>query len=198
MPGPGLAFFQAVHAAFPAAKIIAEDLGVITPAVVRLREEAGLPGMAVLQFAFGDTAENPYLPHNGTPNSVIYSGTHDNDTSLGWYAGADEKTRNHVRRYLRVSGEEIGWDLIRAAYAAVSRLAVIPLQDILSLGSAARFNFPGQPMGNWQWRYTSAQFDALLGSTAAYLRGLGDLYGRTPDRAARPAADAAAPGAGGN
>jgi 4-alpha-glucanotransferase len=188
MPGPGLALFQSIQRAFPAAKIIAEDLGVLTPGVVALRDDAGLPGMAVLQFAFGDTAENLYLPHNGLPNSVIYSGTHDNDTSLGWYATAGDKARNHARRYLRVTGEAIGWDFIRAAYAAVSRLAVVPLQDILSLGSEARFNFPGHPTGNWQWRYRSAQLEAQFGDTADYLRSLGELYGR----GARPAAAEAA------
>ncbi len=177
-PGPGLDFFRAVKARFPDARIIAEDLGVITPALVRLRDESGLPGMAVLQFAFGDTAANPYLPHNLVANGVVYPGTHDNDTTLGWYATADEKTRSHARRYLRVKGDEIGWDSIRASYEAVSRLAVIPMQDILSLGSEARFNLPGKAAGNWQWRYTEAQLDSLLGGTASYLRELGDLYGR--------------------
>jgi 4-alpha-glucanotransferase len=185
--GPGLAFFQSIQAAFPTAKIIAEDLGVLTPGVIALREAAGLPGMAVLQFAFGDKADNPYLPHNVLPNSVIYSGTHDNDTSLGWYATADEKTRNHARRYLRVTGEEIGWDLIRAAYGAVSGLAIIPLQDLLSLGSPARFNFPGHPAGNWQWRYQESQLKSVAGGTADYLRSLGDLYGRTAVCAPAPA-----------
>jgi 4-alpha-glucanotransferase len=185
--GPGLAFFQSIQKSFPEAKIIAEDLGVLTPGVIELREAAGLPGMAVLQFAFGDTAANPYLPHNVLPNSVIYTGTHDNDTSLGWYATADEKTRNHARRYLRVTGEEIGWDLIRAAYGAVSGLAIIPLQDLLSLGTSARFNFPGHPAGNWQWRYRESQLDGLLGDTADYLRSLGDLYGRTAVCAPAPA-----------
>jgi 4-alpha-glucanotransferase len=181
MPGPGLNFFKSVRASFPDAKIIAEDLGLMTPGVVRLREETGLPGMAVLQFAFGDTAANPYLPHNVAPNSVIYPGTHDNDTSLGWYAAADEGARDHARRYLRVSGEEIGWDLIRAAYESASRLAIIPLQDILSLGSAARFNSPGHPTGNWQWRCRESRLDGLAGATTDYLRGLGDLYGRAKE-----------------
>jgi 4-alpha-glucanotransferase len=181
VPGPGLDFFKSIHASFPEAKIIAEDLGVLTPGVVQLREDAGLPGMAVLQFAFGDTAANAYLPHNLIENSVVYPGTHDNDTSLGWYAATDEKTRNHARRYLRVSGKEIGWDLLRAAYESVSRLAIIPLQDILSLGSEARFNFPGHPMGNWQWRYSEPQLEALCGDTSEYLRDLGELYGRAED-----------------
>ena len=161
IPGPGLDLFRSIHAAFPDARIIAEDLGVLTPGVVRLRDAAGLPGMAVLQFAFGDTAANPYLPHNLLANSVIYPGTHDNDTTLGWYSTADEKARSYARGYLRVDGREIGWDLIRASYAAVSRLAILPFQDLLSLGTAARFNFPGHPVGNWQWRYREPQLQAL-------------------------------------
>ncbi len=179
-PGPGLAFFAAVRRALPAAPIIAEDLGELSPAAKRLRRDTGLPGMAILQFAFGDKKPNPYLPHNLEPNSVIYPGTHDNDTTLGWYATADEKTRDHVRRYLRVSGGEIGWDFVRTALAAVSRLAVVPLQDLLSLGPEARFNCPGRPEGNWQWRYRAPQLDRLFGSTAGYLREFTELYGRRP------------------
>jgi 4-alpha-glucanotransferase len=175
--GPGLELFRAVREAFPEARIIAEDLGVLTPAVVKLREETGLPGMAVLQFAFGGGADNLYLPHNLLPNSVVYTGTHDNDTSLGWYGSADEASRDHARRYLRVSGRDIGWDLVRTAYSAVSRLAVVPFQDILSLGSEARFNTPGSPEGNWQWRFRESQLAGLDG-TAAYLRELAGLCGR--------------------
>jgi 4-alpha-glucanotransferase len=180
MPGPGLELFRSIRSAFPGAKIIAEDLGVLGPSVVRLREDTGLPGMAVLQFAFGGDAANPYLPHNLVPNAVIYTGTHDNDTSLGWYATADAKARDHARRYLRVDGAEIGWDLVRTAYGAVSRLAVIPFQDLLALGSEGRFNTPGKAEGNWQWRYRAAQLDQLGNGTAAYLRDLADLTGRLP------------------
>ena len=177
-PGPGLHFFLSVQAAFPEAKIIAEDLGVLTPAVIKLRDDAGLPGMAILQFAFGSDAKNLYLPHNLVANGVTYPGTHDNDTSLGWYATASEKERDAVRRYLRVNGREAGWDFIRAAYASVSRLAVISMPDILGLGSEARFNTPGQAAGNWQWRYRSSQLEGLLSGTAPYLRELTALYGR--------------------
>ncbi len=177
-PGPGLDFFHSVQGAFPDAKIIAEDLGVLTPEVVELRDATGLPGMAILQFAFGSDARNLYLPHNLVGNGVIYPGTHDNDTSLGWYAAAPEKDRDHVRRYLRVNGQDAGWDFIRTAYAAVSRLAVIPMQDILSLGSEARFNSPGRPAGNWQWRYRASQLEALAGGTTTYLRDLATLTGR--------------------
>lgn len=180
MAGPGIDFFRSVRSAFPDAKIIAEDLGNIGPSVRELRDRAGLPGMVILQFAFGGDAGNLYLPHNHSPNSVVYPGTHDNDTTLGWYSAADEKTRDHVRRYLRVPGHEIGWDLIRAACASVSRLAILPLQDILSLGREARFNSPGRAEGNWQWRYRAEALTRVSGATASYLRELGELYGRTP------------------
>jgi len=178
--GPGLAFFAAVAKALPDCRLIAEDLGELSPSVLELRDATGLPGMSILQFAFGGDAGNLYLPHNVIANSVIYPGTHDNDTTLGWYAVADEKTRDHVRRYLRIAGENIGWDFVRAAYGAVSRLAVIPLQDLLSLDRGARFNTPGKAAGNWQWRYTSAQLQALTRESAPYLRDLAELTGRLP------------------
>jgi 4-alpha-glucanotransferase len=180
IPGPGLDFFRTVRAALPEAKLIAEDLGLLTPATLALRDATGLPGMAVLQFAFGGGADNLYLPHNHRANSVVYPGTHDNDTTLGWYAATDEKTRDHVRRYFRISGREIGWDFIRSAYASVANLAVIPLQDLLSLGSEARFNTPGKSQGNWTWRYRAEQLAELQRSAAPYLRELAELYGRAP------------------
>lgn len=176
--GPGLAFFQAVKAALPDCRLIAEDLGELFDSVRELRDACGLPGMTILQFAFGGDADNLYLPHNLVANAVVYPGTHDNDTTLGWYAATEEKARDHVRRYLRVDGREIGWDFVRAAYAAVSRLAIIPLQDLLSLGGEARFNTPGVAAGNWQWRYSDAQLEALKRGSAPYLKELGELYGR--------------------
>ncbi len=189
-PGPGLDFFRAVRAEFPDARIIAEDLGLLTPSVEELLKETGLPGMAVLQFAFGGDAKNPYLPHNLHHNGVVYPGTHDNDTTLGWYATAGEKARDHLRRYLRVSGTEAGWDFIRAAYSAVSRIAILPMQDLLSLGSEARLNSPGKPEGNWRWRLADGDIERLTsGGTAAYLAGLAALAGRSP-AAAEPAAEA--------
>ncbi len=190
--GPGIGFFEAVRQAMPDAKLIAEDLGLLTPATMELRDATGLPGMAVLQFAFGGPNDNLYLPHNLRSNTVIYSGTHDNDTSLGWYATADEKTRDHVRRYFRISGNEIAWDFIRAAYSSVANLAVIPLQDLLSLGSEARFNTPGKPQGNWTWRYRPDQLNAFRNSSAAYLRELSDLH-RRDDLDPKPEKPAASP-----
>lgn len=177
-PGPGLDFFRAVHAALPDGKLIAEDLGTLTPEVLALRDATGLPGMAVLQFAFGGGSDNFYLPHNHHANAIVYPGTHDNDTTRGWYAAADEKSRDHARRYLRISGDDIAWDFVRTAYASVANLAVIPLQDLLSLGSAARFNTPGHSQGNWTWRYRAEQLTALHTGAAGYLRELAALYGR--------------------
>jgi 4-alpha-glucanotransferase len=188
--GPGLDFFRAVAARFPKAKIIAEDLGEPAPTVNELLAATGLPGMAVLQFAFGDKAENPYLPHHHRANSVVYPGTHDNDTTRGWYATADEWTRDHVRRYLRCSGEEIAWDFVRASYASVANLAIVPFQDLLNLGSDARFNLPGTSEGNWQWRYRPGQLEKLKNESAGYLRELGGLYGRlSPSAAGKPGVD---------
>src|SRR5690606_1988999 len=150
LPGPGIGFFHAVKAALPGARLIAEDPGDLFPSVVEPRDATRQPGMAILQFAFGGDGGDLHLPHHQATNSGASPGTHDNDTTLGWYASADEKTRDHVRRYLRVSGAEIGWDFVRAAYASVGNLAIIPLQDLFSLGSEGRFNTPGEPAGNWQ------------------------------------------------
>jgi 4-alpha-glucanotransferase len=178
--GPGLALFEAVRREFPRARILAEDLGVLTDSTRRLLRETGLPGMLVLQFAFGGDATNAYLPHQHMANAAVYPGTHDNDTTLGWYRTLDPHARDHVNRYLRISGAEVPWDLLRSAYASPARLAVIPMQDLLSLGAEARFNSPGKPEGNWQWRFTRAQLATLTGPTAEYLRQLGDLFGRRP------------------
>ncbi|HEU5078375.1 MAG TPA: 4-alpha-glucanotransferase [Opitutaceae bacterium] len=178
--GPGIGFFQKVKDALPEAKLIAEDLGELTPSVRELRDRTGLPGMTILQFAFGSGSDNLYLPHNLRANSVVYPGTHDNDTTLGWYRQATEGQRDHLRQYFRISGDEISWDFIRAAYASVSTLAVIPLQDFLSLGPEGRFNTPGVAAGNWQWRYSADQLHQLHANSAAYLHSLGDLYGRLP------------------
>jgi 4-alpha-glucanotransferase len=175
-PGPGLDIFEAIKVEFPGAKLVAEDLGIITDSVRNLVKASGLPGMCVLQFGF-EGAKN-YLPHNGIQNSVLYPGTHDNDTSWGWFKRAPPPVQDFFRRYMRVTGDAVPWDIIRAGYAATSRLFVVPMQDLLSLGSEARFNTPGQPAGNWQWRLTLNQLDILRNQTAAYLRDLGSLYER--------------------
>ncbi len=178
--GPGIGFFETVQENFPLAKIIAEDLGDINDDVRALRRNTGLPGMAVLQFAFGGKADNLYLPHNLVANQVLYPGTHDNDTTRGWYDSSGTALQDHARRYLRVSGEEIGWDFIRASYGAVSRLAIFPLQDLLSLDSRARFNTPGVAQGNWTWRYGADQLDGLRRHGVGYLRELAGLFDRLP------------------
>lgn len=180
LPGPGLTFFETVSKHLPEAKLIAEDLGDLLPSVHELRHATGLPGMAILQFAFGGDADNSYLPHNLQANSVIYPGTHDNDTTQGWYHHAPETVRDHVRRYLRVDGHDIAWDFIRTAFGSVCNLAIIPMQDLLMLDSGARFNTPGVAAGNWQWRYRASQLEALQRNSGAGLRALGELYGRTP------------------
>lgn len=176
--GPGLDFFKAIQSALPDAKIIAEDLGFITPEVTQLLTNTGLPGMAVLQFAFGGGNDNYYLPHALRQNTVIFPGTHDNDTTLGWYENSDDELRDHVRRYLDISGEAVGWDFIRASYRSVANLAIIPLQDLMSLGSSARMNEPGKALGNWQWRYQTWQLEQLTNESSQYLRDLSDLYNR--------------------
>jgi len=177
-PGPGIALFDAVRAALApdgTLPIVAEDLGVITPDVDALRLAADFPGMSVLQFAFGSGADNLYLPHNLTRDSVVYTGTHDNDTTVGWYATLDERTRDHVRRYLAVSGDDIAWDLIRSAYRSTAHFVIVPFQDVLSLGSEARMNVPGLAEGNWGWQMDA---DALDPERAQWLRDLTVLYGR--------------------
>ncbi|NLK26996.1 MAG: 4-alpha-glucanotransferase [Clostridiales bacterium] len=156
--------------------IIAEDLGVITPEVIALRDEFGFPGMKILQFGFDNIDENPFLPHNFVPHSVCYTGTHDNDTILGWYQKASLESRDKVNAYLNTDGREISWDFIRACFGSVSEMAIVPLQDVLGLDSKARMNTPGTTSNNWQWRYTQ---DMLSDYIANRLRGISVLYGRT-------------------
>jgi 4-alpha-glucanotransferase len=169
LKGPGRALFQAVEAALGSARIIAEDLGLITPEVEALREGCGFPGMKVLQFAFSGDPDNLYLPHNYETHCVVYTGTHDNDTTLGWLNSASEKERAAVRRYIGDFCEEPNWALIRLALMSVARIAVIPLQDILGIGSEGRMNTPGRTSGNWGWRFTQAMLTPELTSRLAEL-----------------------------
>jgi len=175
IPGPGEAFFDAVLRQMGSLPIIAEDLGLITPDVVALRQHYGLPGMRVLQFAFDSDAANVHLPHNHTRDGVIYTGTHDNDTTLGWYATRDVRTQHRARLYTGCDGSAMHWSLIRLALTSVGDTAIIPLQDVLGLGSEARFNTPGHPHGNWAWRFDAA---ALRPELAVALRDLAELSGR--------------------
>ncbi len=176
--GPGLDFFSTIKKQFPDCRLMAEDLGEITPQVRQLLAQTGLPGMAVMQFAFDGNAANPYLPFNLNANSVLYPGTHDNDTTHGWYETASKETRHQARSFLRAGGEEISWDFIREAYRSVSCLAIIPMQDLLSLGTEARMNTPGASQGNWQWRFSRKQLDQLRRNSAAYLKENAEIYGR--------------------
>jgi 4-alpha-glucanotransferase len=156
--------------------IIAENLGVITPEVENLREEFGFPGMRVLQFAFGGDATNDHLPHNHTRDSVVYTGTHDNDTTVGWLSELPNEEREYALRYLDSDGRDIQWDMIRAALASVADWAIVPMQDVLGLGNEARMNLPASERGNWQWRMKSDLLDRELSTR---LRDLTKLYGRT-------------------
>jgi len=172
VPGPGADFFTALQTALGELPIIAEDLGVITADVVVLREQFGLPGMKILQFAFSGP-DNPFLPHLYQPNCVVFTGTHDNDTARGWYASAPEAEKQFACRYLQVDGSDFAWDLIRACWASVAVFALAPLQDLLDLGTEARMNYPSRLGGNWAWRFPEAATSEEL---AARIRELNYLY----------------------
>ncbi|WP_298291986.1 4-alpha-glucanotransferase [Thiomonas sp.] len=178
-PSPGQALFDAVTAALGPLPIIAEDLGIITPDVTALRQRYGFPGMRVLQFAWGqdDGGSNVYLPHHHTADSVVYTGTHDNDTTVGWWHGAPEPVRDHLRRYLACDGGDIAWTLMRAASASVAGLAIHPMQDVLRLDGSHRLNTPGTTTGNWRWRFS---WEQVHPGHAAGLLEFGRLYDRLP------------------
>ncbi|MBN1844197.1 MAG: 4-alpha-glucanotransferase [Sedimentisphaerales bacterium] len=178
MPGPGRAFWDTVLRFFPQAPFVAEDLGQITPDVRELLRDYQLPGMRILQFAFeGDPAGNPYAPHRHRANAVVYTGTHDNNTTRGWF---DEELSPGQRRILAaylgrsVSSGQIAWEMVRLALMSVCRLAIVPAQDLLSLDSSARMNHPARARGNWRWRMTGR----IPGSIARRLRQMTELYGR--------------------
>jgi 4-alpha-glucanotransferase len=172
---PGEALFKAVAKALGPMPIIAEDLGVITPDVVALRKKFAFPGMRILQFAFASDSGDRFLPHNHEPDTVVYTGTHDNDTSVGWWATATDAERHHVREYLATDGREIHWDMIRASCMSVADTAVHPMQDVLGLGGEHRMNFPGQREGYWEWRFT---WEQVLPEHAHRLAVLCRLYRR--------------------
>lgn len=176
--GPGADFFAAVQRELGDLPIIAEDLGEITPDVIALRDDFKLPGMKILQFAFSTDASDKFLPHNYTANFVVYSGTHDNDTSRGWYEGsATEHERDHFRRYCHTDGHDAAWTLIAAAWGSVAAIAIAPLQDLLNLGTEARMNLPGRAEGNWAWRLLPEHLSPWL---AARLLETTTLFGRDP------------------
>ncbi|HEU4567245.1 MAG TPA: 4-alpha-glucanotransferase [Marmoricola sp.] len=169
VPGPGAEILSALLETAGPGRLVAEDLGVITPAVEELRTRFGLPGMKVLQFAFDGNPDNPYLPGHHGEQSVVYTGTHDNDTTVGWWRGLDDVTRERVRGFLEHPEEPMPWALIRLALSSTARLAVVPAQDLLAMGSESRMNTPGTDEGNWAWQAPAGAFDDAL---ARHLRQL--------------------------
>lgn len=182
--GPGTSFFDRIIRVFDGTlPIIAEDLGVITPAVEALRDTYKLPGMRILQFGFDDVRDNNYLPYRFIENCVCYTGTHDNDTTLGWYLQASPQSQDKVRRYMNCDGSSVHWDFIRLAMSSTARYALFPLQDVLGLDSSGRMNTPGTSQGNWAWRYEQSRLNS---GTAAYLKELSALFGRNQNMAENP------------
>jgi 4-alpha-glucanotransferase len=176
VPGPGDALFKAINKALGPMPIIAEDLGVITPDVDALRKKFGFPGMRILQFAFAGDASDRFLPHNYEADTVVYTGTHDNDTVAGWWATATDHERHLARGYLGTDGHDMPWTMIRAAMSSVADTAVHPMQDVLALPTTARMNYPGQESGWWGWRFEWSQVQPWhAGRLAEFAR----LYGRT-------------------
>ena len=184
---PGKEFFAALQREFGDLPVIAEDLGVITPDVEELRDGSGFPGMRILQFAFGGDAKNHDLPHNYIKNCVAYTGTHDNDTTVGWFlsqAGAGStrdakeirREHDYCLKYLGSDGAEIHWDFIRAVWASVADTAITPMPDLLGLGTEGRMNLPASSSGNWHWRMDK---NAITDEITTRLKELTEIYGRT-------------------
>ena len=174
---PGHEFLEACFKAFPKLPIVAENLGVIGADVEALRQRFSIPGMAVLQFGFDGQSDNPDLNHNHHVNDVIYTGTHDNDTSLGWYLSESDAIRRNLHDYIGSDTEPMPWCLIRLAMQSVSRLAIIPLQDVMGLDSRGRVNTPGTSEGNWRWQF---EWDQIDSKSVARFRHLVKLFGRAP------------------
>ncbi|MGE3467917.1 MAG: 4-alpha-glucanotransferase [Pyrinomonadaceae bacterium] len=173
VPGPQL--FSVLKRRLGELPVIAEDLGAMTPEVEQLRDTLGFPGMRILQYAFGGDAKNRDLPHNHLQNCVVYTGTHDNDTTTGWYKAAPKNVKAHCRKYLRSTGREIHWEMIRTCLASTANTAIIPMQDILGLGTDARMNTPATASGNWEWRSTAGAFTDDI---TERLREMTEIYGR--------------------
>jgi 4-alpha-glucanotransferase len=184
--GPGESLFQAIFESLGKIPIIVEDLGIITPDVHELRDAIGLPGMKVLQFAFDGDPSNQYLPHMYPRNCVVYTGTHDNQTTIGWFQSLTERDHVQVQTYIGADGSDIAWNFIRLAFSSVADLAMVPLQDVMRLGDEARMNTPGRPFGNWTWRYLPHQ---LHDGLSAGLREFATAYGRRHIVKAAPVPD---------
>jgi 4-alpha-glucanotransferase len=174
--GPKEKLFKAVQRKLGNLPIIAEDLGVITPDVIELRNQFEFPGMKVLQFAFAGGPDNPFLPHHYEHNSVVYTGTHDNDTTRGWFESATDREKVFVKKYCNGNGHEVHFDLMRIASRSVADMAIFPFQDVLGLGTEGRMNFPGKALGNWDWRFS---WDQVGPEHALRVYELAALYGRT-------------------
>ncbi len=174
---PGDALFGRLREVFGSLPLVAEDLGTITPEVKALRRRLGLPGMKVLQFAFSGEAGNPYVPFRHERNSVVYTGTHDNDTTLGWFESLNDGAKGFVYELLGNSWEAMPWPMVRAALGSRSELAIVPMQDVLALGSEHRMNVPGVTEGNWRWRLG---WDMVTADTPARLRRMNEIYQRLP------------------
>ena len=182
--GPKHALFERLREALGGLPFFAEDLGFITPDVHELRERLKIPGMAVLQFGFGDPGSHVHLPHTFTPDKAVYTGTHDNDTVVGWWqSGASKQERQHALSYLGQCDDGIHWAMIRAAVDSVANLCVVPLQDVLGLGSDARMNIPSQPNGNWRWRFSGEMLRPDLAEKLATLAEVSDRLPHPPQPA---------------
>ena len=180
MPGPGMDLFQAVEAKLGRPNIIAEDLGFLTDSVLKMLADSGFPGMKVLQFAFDPSAESAYLPHTYPKNCVVYTGTHDNDTTRGWYHSESKATRDFAKEYMnvqRMDEDNLAWDFIRVAMGSVADLCITPMQDFLNLDGEARINMPSTLGGNWAWRMKKGQFDKEIVKQMARMT---KIYGRLP------------------
>jgi 4-alpha-glucanotransferase len=180
---PGLELFRALQSALGPLPLVAEDLGLITPEVDALRLAMGFPGMKVLQFGFGDKGAHTHLPHHYTPATVAYTGTHDNDTTLGWWRSAGQTERKAVEALAGPVGDNPVWPLIRAANASVAEVAIVPAQDLLELGSEARMNTPAVPAGNWSWRAPESRWTEEL---AGRLAALAEVTDRDNDPLGKP------------
>ena len=180
MPGPGMDLFQAIEAKLGRPNIIAEDLGFLTDTVLKMLEDSGFPGMKVLQFAFDPSAESSYLPHNYSRNCVVYTGTHDNDTTRSWYHSESKATRDFAKEYMnlqRLDEDNLAWDFVRLAMGSVADLCITPMQDFLNLDGEARINMPSTLGGNWAWRMKKGQFDK---ETVKKMARMTKIYGRLP------------------
>jgi 4-alpha-glucanotransferase len=175
---PGHDLFRALRKQLGDLPLVAEDLGLITPEVTALRDAFGLPGMKVLQFAFGGSPNDPFLPHTYERNTIAYTGTHDNDTTRGWFESLKKEERQRVHQYAPGSAKDVAWNMIRLAWSSVADTAIAPLQDVLGLGSEARMNLPGTAENNWAWRFRAGGLKARLWDR---LGELTETYGRASD-----------------